>query len=579
MRKPRQSKIGTDGDTQVEDASGVKGASRRAFLGQLGSVAAASLAATGVGFESVVKADDRRGHESESGGEAGAEERASESYHFRVETAEAEHDIPIPFHASNGDEQLYKNRIGNYSKALPHNSIGEVNPAAYDGLLHACESGSPEDWDAVTLGGNVKLTDPQAGLAFDLEGTDSHQLFLQPAPTLASAQRAGEMVEDYWMALLRDVPFTTHNDSPINPLVKAACTELSKLSDFRGPKIGGKVTPATLFRGFTPGDLLGPQISQFFLKPINFGALPVTQRFQTYVPGVDYMTSQSSWLAVQNGEGPFAANQLDSQLRYLRNPRDLAAWVHVDVLHQAYFNACLYLIDNAAPLNPGNPYVNSLNQTGFGTFGSPYLKALVGEMAARALKCVWYQKWFVHRNLRPEEFGGLVHMTLSKQAHYPLHGDVLDSDAAARVYANTGSWFLPMAFPEGCPTHPSYGQGHGTVAGACATFVKAYFDDTALLANFGDGKIVQPSEDGLSLVPYPGADAGQLTVGGEMNKIAANVALGRDMAGVHWRSDYQESLLLGEAVAISVLRDQRKCYNEEFNGFTFHKFDGTLITV
>ena len=64
-----------------------------------------------------------------------------------------------------------------------------------------------------------------------------------------------------------------------------------------------------------------------------------------------------------------------------------------------------------------------------------------------------------------------------------------------------------------------------------------------------------------------------------MNKIAANVAIGRNHAGVHWRSDYAESLLLGEAVAISVLRDGRKCYNETFNGFTFTKFDGTQIAV
>ena len=70
-----------------------------------------------------------------------------------------------------------------------------------------------------------------------------------------------------------------------------------------------------------------------------------------------------------------------------------------------------------------------------------------------------------------------------------------------------------------------------------------------------------------------------LTVGGELNKIAANVAIGRNMAGVHWRSDYQESLLLGETLAISILRDQRGCYNKDFDGFTFHKFDGSQVTV
>ena len=72
---------------------------------------------------------------------------------------------------------------------------------------------------------------------------------------------------------------------------------------------------------------------------------------------------------------------------------------------------------------------------------------------------------------------------------------------------------------------------------------------------------------------------GRSNVAGELNKLANNVALGRDMAAVHWRSDAQQALLLGEAVTTSILRDQRATYNELFNGFTFTKFDGTTITV
>ena len=493
-----------------------------------------------------------------------------------MQAAQAERELPIPPHPANNDERLFESRIGNYSKGLPHNSIGEVDPAAYFAFLRAAQSGDPDHWDAIPLGGTTPLTNPQAGLAFDLQGTDSHQLAIRPAPPVASAHRAGEMVEDYWMALLRDIPFTAYES---DPLVQSACAEMSRLSDFRGPKVGGRVTPRTLFRGFTRGDLTGPYVSQFFLKPLHFGALPITQQYQTYVAGIDYLTDQSSWLAAQNGQGPFPSPQVDFQVRYLRNARDLAAWVHIDVLYQAYFNAALYLLVHGARLNPGNPYVESRNQTGFGTFGPPHIASLLAEVATRALKAVWYQKWFVHRNLRPEAFGGLVHMTNTGRARYPLHPDVLRSEAANRVFVKTESWFLPMAFPEGSPTHPSYGAGHATVAGACVTILKAFFDDTARLVDIGDGQIVQPSEDGLALLPYTGADAGQLTVWGELNKIAANVGIGRNMAGVHWRVDYQDSLLLGEAVAISVLRDQAPCYNEDFEGFTFHKFDGTQVTV
>jgi len=36
---------------------------------------------------------------------------------------------------------------------------------------------------------------------------------------------------------------------------------------------------------------------------------------------------------------------------------------------------------------------------------------------------------------------------------------------------------------------------------------------------------------------------------------------------------------LGEQIAISVLRDQRLTYAQNFAGYTFTRFDGTRITV
>ena len=130
---------------------------------------------------------------------------------------------------------------------------------------------------------------------------------------------------------------------------------------------------------------------------------------------------------------------------------------------------------------------------------------------------------------------------------------------------------MPMAFPEGSPTHPAYGAGHATVAGACVTILKAWFDETHVIQN-----PLVPDASGTVLTPYVGDP---LTVGGELNKIASNVANGRNIAGVHWRSDATESLKLGEAIAISILKDQKNCYNEQFGGFSLTKFDGTTTTV
>jgi hypothetical protein len=196
-------------------------------------------------------------------------------------------------------------------------------------------------------------------------------------------------------------------------------------------------------------------------------------------------------------------------------------------------------------------------------------------VATRALKAQWFQKWYVHRRPRPEEFGGRVHNKVTGVASdYPIHSDLLNSQALAQVFSKYGTYLLPQAYPEGCPMHPAYGAGHATVAGACVTILKALFDTSVVIPN-----PVVPSADGTELVPYTGPDADSLIVEGELNKLAANVACGRNFAGIHWRTDYSASLRLGEAVAISVLKDQRGCYNEDFGGFTFRTFDGQTVTV
>ncbi len=51
------------------------------------------------------------------------------------------------------------------------------------------------------------------------------------------------------------------------------------------------------------------------------------------------------------------------------------------------------------------------------------------------------------------------------------------------------------------------------------------------------------------------------------------------MAGVHWRSDGIQGILLGEKVALQILNDYRQTYNESFGGFSFTKFDGTIMTI
>ena len=88
-----------------------------------------------------------------------------------------------------------------------------------------------------------------------------------------------------------------------------------------------------------------------------------------------------------------------------------------------------------------------------------------------------------------------------------------------------------------------------------------------------------PTPGGLSLVPYTGSDAGQITVNGELNKLAHNVSFGHGILdGVHWRSDTDSSIQLGEAVAISCLQDRALTYAEPFT-VNLTKIDGTIATI
>lgn len=503
-------------------------------------------------------------------------QRRKSSRSIRRQAAQIAFNRGAADHVCNGEQQDYRgadgnpNYIANFSKGLPHNELGEVKPEAYKSLLKALESGKPQDFETIGLGLGHKFTNPQAGLGFDLEGPDGHALAIPPAPRIDSAENSGEMVELYWMALLRDINFTDYAN---DPLVAEAAADLSKLSDFHGPKVGGCVTPATLFRGIHAGDLVGPYISQFLLKDIPYGSLTISQKQKTVQRDINYLTDYETWLNIQNG-GEAKEDAFDNTTgRHIRNVRDIGQYVHVDALYEAYLNACLILLGLKAPVDEGNPYKNSKTQIGFGTFGGPHILSLVTEVATRALKAVWFQKWYVHRRFRPEAFGGLIHNQLTGRAKYPINDEVFRTSALEKVHSRYGTYLLPVAFPEGSPTHPAYGAGHATVAGACVTILKAWFDESWVIP-----EPVFPNAEGTELCEYNGADAGQMTVGGELNKVAANISIARNGAGVHWRSDYTESLKLGEQIAIGVLQEQSLTFNED-NFFNLTKFDGQKIKI
>ena len=495
-------------------------------------------------------------------------QRRHRAFVIRRDAAIYQRDMPPTPSVSNGDDDAYANRIASYTKALPHNDLGEVDLNAYNAYLRALNSGQWADFEAIPLGGTAKFSSPQAAYCYSMEGADAAALASPPAPAFNSAWAAGEMVEDYWQALTRDVPFSRY---ATDPTIAQAVADLNKLSDYRGPKVNGQVTPDVIFRGLTPGDLTGPYLSQFMLKPVPMGATTLTQLYRTAIAGDDYWTNYADWLTGQRG-GASGSNKFDSTPRYIRNGRDLALYLLVDWSGQANVMAALILNSfGTAALSPSNPYLHSATQVGQITFGAAGLIDLINRVPSPANRACWYQKWLVHRRVRPEAFGGRIHNVITGAAKYPIHPDVVNSAALKAVFSATGSYLLPQAYPTGSPLHPSYPAAHVVTAGAGITVLKALFNESFVIPN-----PVTPSDDGLSLVPYTG---GSLTVGGELNKLASNIAMGRDVAGVHYRSDGVEGIKLGEAIAISILRDTATLYNEVFPGFSFTRYDGTPVMI
>jgi PAP2 superfamily. len=330
------------------------------------------------------------------------------------------------------------------------------------------------------------------------------------------------------------------------------------------------------------------------------------QQLRVLEPGTAFMTEYDNWLAVQNGEipngginrttpgEPSASDiQIRSQRRYMITGRDLATYVLENVSQQPYVNAALILQNNESvtrdglPLGDGLP-VDSDVPSGFVDYSRTGYQSLLAGVLQAHKHAAWYHKWRVHRRPRPEAMGGRVYHAVNDtridgtlaSERYPLDGQLLDARALERVREadRFGTALLPQAYPEGAPTHPSYPGGHAVTAGSCATVLKAYFDEDARIAN-----PVRPTTDARGRFTELEPVDAELTVGGEINKLATNMSYSRSWAGIHYRSDTTTGLRVGERVATSVLRDRLRQRPADAYGspgaFRFTTFDGVRVEV
>ncbi len=551
--------------------TGLLSTSRRGFFGLGGAAVASAAAVSAVGVSAPARANGAGIADDIQTGVL----RAAEAAELKARAARRQLSLAqsMPKQRTSRDENRYRdeNFYGSFFKCLPQNEFGEVDAESFRQFRFALERGDEAALAALELDSSAdrKLANPLGSFRLEMQGLDGWATRTIPAPAFRSAETAAEMVELYWLAHTRDVPFSEYSG---NALIERALADINRLSAAVGPKAASGVTEATLFRGATPGDLVGPYISQFLWLQVPYGPSKIDQRYIAPVAGSDFMANQSDWLNVQRGGAPLEVPVMSASPAYIHDNRSLGEYVHLDVVWQAYFNAGLILMGlGPDALDRNNPYLGHRNQGAFTSFGVPFLLHLLTYAGNLSLQGAWYHKWLVHRRLRPESFGGRIHHQMESGKSYEIHADVLDSDGAALAATNTGGYFLSQAYPEGSPTHPAYPAGHATIAGSCCTILKAFFNEDYVLP-----APVVASSSGSELQAWTG-DA--LTVGGEINKLAANISLGRDAAGVHYRSDGIDGLHIGEQQALQLLAEHSVAVKEDFGGFRLTKFDGTKVVV
>eukprot|EP00904_Undaria_pinnatifida_P002850 jgi/Undpi1/12566/HiC_scaffold_6.g02235.m1 len=509
-------------------------------------------------------------------------ERAKVTRSKRLAITKDEFSVGPTCHITNGDEENVPGFAGQFHKSLPHDKYGQVDEHAYKKLLDCVKSSDINVCDKIPSGagrpGGAKLTNPLGGAPHQVDGADSDNVFIFTPDSLLSDRLAAQQAEVYWMALVRDIPF---NDFATDETVRLAAENLQSLPSFEGLNIpkgeDGKIDPVTeLFRTTWPGVTTGPVVSQFLLSDFVIDSITVEPKAAPLKHGMDYMTAFQPWLDVQNGASKVETIFDDENPRFIRNGRDLATIAFRDLLYTEAFRAALVLFTQGALGGDIGPYADSARQQGFATFGAPHI--LTGMAAASSsTRNAWYAKWQVHRMLRPEAYGGLVHNALMKYVNTPLPDSILkNTDLLSRVAAhNLGmnqkrekTFLLPMAVAEGSPTHPAYPSGHAINNGAYITTLKAFvgydegqrcFPDPVISNDEGTKRIAYvPSGRDIvgQCINEQGRKVQGLTIEGELNKISANVLIGRSHLGVHWRMDGVNGALVGETSAIRRLQQE-----------------------
>jgi hypothetical protein len=430
--------------------------------------------------------------------------------------------------------------------------------------------------------------------------------------SLSSDYSAAELVEMYGQSLMRDETLGEYA-SDAATLTIDALNSFGKFFVWTYNASGDPVTandiPVTydnLFRGVCDAEPdKGPYLSGFLTlrrAPVfPSGCAPgvasliranVFARFGTLLEVVqgelleEFGVTLDEYADIQNAEipRPYDCRHFTGT-GVIRTGRHLGDYVHVDNAYEEYIRAADILTTLNVARSPNSPYsAPSLNPNeGDGpTLGPGDCWALIGAVRGEAERAAWTQKYLVARRARPEVMAALVHLAKADPGHFLRNllspsffapgpvSDLLEAVKSRNFDLNGGvekNYLLPQMFPEASPAHPAWTSGHATIAGACVTVIKAIFNNLV----------------GIKVPAFGGEpNVAESNVKCELDKVASNVAIGRGWAGVHYRSDGEHGILLGEQIAIDYLQNYSRTYAEEFRdfrGFPLIKRNGAPIRI
>ena len=482
-----------------------------------------------------------------------------------------------------------------FSKSLRHSDMGFCTKKDGDVLINVFRS----NLDPVTVKELGKCIDE--GALFKLEGLQSavSGWIKGCAPStihgydlchqIDHLQSTCDMVELYEMSMLRDTPLYTIQTEG-TPGIKNALAVLNAYLDkkaYTGPLEGGRVTGKVLFRGIGKGESIGPYVSQLLMLSSYYNNTKVAQKYQEELDVEDSVDTEY----LVNIQRCRIKNQsiFGKNSRYIYSGRMLGSIVHKDALYWAYYNASLILLKNKFQLaNMGGPETTSWTDQGV-----PDLLSSIADVSLGALRCAWYTKYNIGLRIRPEiyalridqllKYPELKKSSVFKTIHYNLNSAQGTLDRVSASNRNN-SHLLKLMYPEGSPCHPSYPAGHAMVAGACVTVMKAFFK------THGNDKKPLPwgidtvhSLNGNTKVPYLEPDGKYITLCGELNKLGSNMSHGRNFAGVHYRSDSDMGMILGEKFAICYLQSKLQEYYVSGVGnslsFDLEKLNGDIVHI